>query len=83
MLLYLHDGSYMFRQNTAILRVQLGSFLCYFDVNMVGAKSWNVWYRPTCQRVMQQTVVEHYQVHISAYLTVHGTRIKTMDFWFN
>jgi hypothetical protein len=39
MLLYLHDGSYMFRQNNAILREQLGSFLSYFNVNMVGSKS--------------------------------------------
>jgi hypothetical protein len=46
MLLYLHDGSYMFRQNNVILREQLGSFLSYFNVNTVGGKSWNVWYRP-------------------------------------
>jgi hypothetical protein len=35
MLLSLHDGSYMFRQNNAILREQLGSFLSYFSVSMV------------------------------------------------
>jgi hypothetical protein len=45
MFLYLHEGSYMFRQNNAILGEQLGSFLSYFNVNMVGGKSWNVWYR--------------------------------------
>jgi hypothetical protein len=38
MLLYLHDGYYMFRQNNAILREQLGSFLNYFNVSMVGVK---------------------------------------------
>jgi hypothetical protein len=42
MLLYLHDGSYMFQQNGAILREQIGSFLSYFNVNMVGGKSWNI-----------------------------------------
>jgi hypothetical protein len=62
MLLYLHDGSYMFRQNSAILREQLGSFLSYFNVKMVGGKSWNVWYRPMCQRVVQRTVMELYRV---------------------
>jgi hypothetical protein len=46
MLLYLYDGSYMFRQNNSILREQLGFFQSYFNVNMVGGKSWNVWYRP-------------------------------------
>jgi hypothetical protein len=39
MLLYLHDGSYMFQQNNAILRARLGSFLSYFNVSMVGGKS--------------------------------------------
>jgi hypothetical protein len=39
MLMYLHDGSYMFRQNSAILREQLGSFLSDFKVNMLGGKS--------------------------------------------
>jgi hypothetical protein len=38
-LLYLHNGSYMFRQNNAILREQLGSFLSYFNANMVEGKS--------------------------------------------
>jgi hypothetical protein len=38
MLLYLHDGSYMFRQGNAILRGQLGSFLSYFNINVVGGK---------------------------------------------
>jgi hypothetical protein len=38
MLLYLHDGSYMFRQNNTILKEQLGFFLSYFTVNMVGGK---------------------------------------------
>jgi hypothetical protein len=38
MLLYSQDGSYMFRQNNAILREQLDSFLSYFNVNMVGGK---------------------------------------------
>jgi hypothetical protein len=63
MLLYLHDGSHMFWQNNAILRDQLGSFLNYFNVNMAGGKSWNVLYRPMCQRVMHRSVMEHYQVH--------------------
>jgi hypothetical protein len=36
MLLYLHDGCYMVLQNIAILTEQLGSFLSYFNVNMVG-----------------------------------------------
>jgi hypothetical protein len=39
MLLYLHDGPYMFRENNAIIREQLGSFLSYFNVSMVGGKS--------------------------------------------
>jgi hypothetical protein len=34
MLLYLHNGFYMFRQNSAILREQLGSFLGYFNVEV-------------------------------------------------
>jgi hypothetical protein len=29
----------MFRQNNAILREQLGSFLSYFNVSVVGGKS--------------------------------------------
>jgi hypothetical protein len=37
--LYFHEGSYMFRQNNAILREQLDSFLSYFKVNVVGGKS--------------------------------------------
>jgi hypothetical protein len=37
--MYLHDISYTFRQNNAILREQLGSFLSYFNVNTVGGKS--------------------------------------------
>jgi hypothetical protein len=84
MLLYLHDGSYMFRQNNAILREQLGYFLSYFNINMAGGKSWNVRYRPTCQRVRQRNVMEHCQMHtancicwsISTYLIMHGTKIK-------
>jgi hypothetical protein len=56
MLLYLHDGSYMFRQNNAILREQLDSFLSYFNVSMVAGKLWNVRYKPMCQHVMQRTV---------------------------
>jgi hypothetical protein len=50
-LLYLHEGFYMFRQIDAILKEQLGSILSYFNVNMLGCKSWNLWFRPTCQRV--------------------------------
>jgi hypothetical protein len=42
MLNFLNDGSYMFRQNIASLREQQGSFLSYFNVNMVVGKSWNV-----------------------------------------
>jgi hypothetical protein len=68
--LYLHEGSYMYRQNDAILREQLGSFLSYFNVNMIGGKSWNVWYRLMCQRVIQRTVMEHYQVHTACMLLV-------------
>jgi hypothetical protein len=56
MFLYLHSRSYMFPQNNAILREQLGSFLSYFNVNMVGGKLWNVWYTPNWQRVMQRNV---------------------------
>jgi hypothetical protein len=41
MLLCLHDGSYMFHQNNAVVREQLGSFPSYFSVNMIGGKSWN------------------------------------------
>jgi hypothetical protein len=63
MLIYLHDGLHMFRQKSAILREHLGSFLSYFSVSMVGGKSWNVWYRPMCQRVMQRSAMGHYQVH--------------------
>jgi hypothetical protein len=44
----------MFRQNNAILREQLDSFLSYFNVNMVGSKSRDDWYRSMCQRVMQE-----------------------------
>jgi hypothetical protein len=33
-----YDVSYMFRQNNAILRKQLCSFLTHFNVNMVGDK---------------------------------------------
>jgi hypothetical protein len=68
MVLYLRDGSYMFRQNNAILREQLGFFLSYFNVNMVGGKSWNVWYKHMCQRVMQRTMMEHYQVHTASWV---------------
>jgi hypothetical protein len=46
MLLYLHDGSCMFRQNNAVLREQQRSFLSYFNVSMVRGKSWNVSFRP-------------------------------------
>jgi hypothetical protein len=38
MLLYLHYGSYMFRQNNVILREPVVFFLSYFNVNMVGGK---------------------------------------------
>jgi hypothetical protein len=34
-----YDGSYMFRQNDAILRKHLCSFLSHFNVNMVRDKS--------------------------------------------
>jgi hypothetical protein len=34
-----YDGFYMFRQNNAILREQLCSFLSHFNVNMIGDKS--------------------------------------------
>jgi hypothetical protein len=34
-----YDGSYMFRQNNAILRKRLCSFLSHFSVNIVGDKS--------------------------------------------
>jgi hypothetical protein len=34
-----YDGSYMFWQNSAILREQLCSFLSHFKVNTVGDKS--------------------------------------------
>jgi hypothetical protein len=43
---YLSDGSYMFRQNNAIIREQVGSFLSYFNISMVGGKSWNILCRP-------------------------------------
>jgi hypothetical protein len=74
MLLYLHEGCYMFRQNNAILREQLGAFLSYFNVNMVGGESWNIWYtsRSICQRVMQLTVMERYplpSLHIISIVT--------------
>jgi hypothetical protein len=71
MLLYLHDGSYMFRQYSAILRAQLGSFMSYFNVDMVGGKSWNLRYRPMCPRVMQRTVMEHQLVHLLVNLYIH------------
>jgi hypothetical protein len=58
MLLYLHDGYYMFLQGNAILREQTRFFLSYFNINMVRSNSWNKWYRPMCQRVLQQTVME-------------------------
>jgi hypothetical protein len=61
----------MFRQNNAIFKKQLGYFLSYFNVNMVGGKSWNVWYRPMYQRVMQRTVIEHYQVHTAETCRSH------------
>jgi ABC-type long-subunit fatty acid transport system fused permease/ATPase subunit len=75
MLLYLHDGPCMFWQNNAILREQLGSFLSYFNVSMVEGKSWNVWYRPVCRRIMHQTVMEHKQVHLVVFhhSSVHNT----------
>jgi hypothetical protein len=63
MLLYLHYGFYMFRQNNAFLREQLGSFLSYFNVSMLGGKSRSTWYRPMCQFVLKRTVMDHYQVH--------------------
>jgi hypothetical protein len=47
MLLYIHDGCYMFRQNNAILREQLGSFLSYFNVSMLGGKS-------KCNKIIQK-----------------------------
>jgi hypothetical protein len=34
-----YDGSYMFRQNNAILREQLCSFLTHLNVSMVGCNS--------------------------------------------
>jgi hypothetical protein len=34
MLVYLHNGSYMFWHNNAILLAQLGSFPSYFNINM-------------------------------------------------
>jgi hypothetical protein len=36
MLLYLHDGSYMFRQNIAILSEQLGSYHIDVEVTQKG-----------------------------------------------
>jgi predicted nucleic acid-binding Zn finger protein len=47
MLLYLRDGPYMFRENNAILREQLGSFLSYFNVIMLGGKS-------ECNKIIQK-----------------------------
>jgi hypothetical protein len=64
MLFYLHDGSYILLQNNAILSEQQGSFLSYSIVSVVGGKSWNVSQWPICQRVMQQTVMEHYHVAV-------------------
>jgi hypothetical protein len=42
-LFFFYDGSYMFRQNNAILRERLCSFLSQFRVNMVGDKSQDIW----------------------------------------
>jgi hypothetical protein len=44
-----------------IIRERLGSFLSYFNVSMVGGKSWNVWCKSMCRCFMQRIVVEHYQ----------------------
>jgi hypothetical protein len=71
MRLYLHNGSYMLRQNNAILKEQLGSFLSYFNVNIVGDKSWNVRYRPMCQRVIERAEMKHYQVHTAETCRSH------------
>jgi hypothetical protein len=38
-----YDGSYVFRQNNAILRERLCSFLSHFSVSMVGDKSQDIW----------------------------------------
>jgi hypothetical protein len=40
--LYLHNGSYMFWQNNAILREQLGSFPSCFIVNTVCITHWHI-----------------------------------------
>jgi hypothetical protein len=37
--IFFYNGSYMFRQNNAILRERLFSFLSHFSVNTVGDKS--------------------------------------------
>jgi hypothetical protein len=41
-LFFFYDGSYMFRQNNAILRERICSFLSHFSVNMVGYKSYDI-----------------------------------------
>jgi hypothetical protein len=41
---------------------------------MVGGKSWNIWYRAMCQRVMQRTVTEDYQVHTASWVPA-GTQL--------
>jgi hypothetical protein len=69
MLLYLHEVSYMFWQNNDILKEQLGSFLSYFNVNTVGGKSWNVWYRPMYRRVHAGTSVLPYVPWLASYHT--------------
>jgi hypothetical protein len=41
-LFFFYYGSYMFRQNNAILRELLFSFLSHFSVNTVGDKSQDI-----------------------------------------
>jgi hypothetical protein len=41
-LFFFYDGSYMFRQNNAIIRERLCFFLSHFSVNMVGDKSQDI-----------------------------------------
>jgi hypothetical protein len=76
MLLYLHDGSNMFRQN-AIFREELSSFLSYFNVNMVGGKLWTVWCRPMCQRVIQLKLSRTYQPQDPYILSEVAGRLTT------
>jgi hypothetical protein len=57
----------MFRQDSAIFREQLGSFWLT-STSVGGREVMEQMVEPMYRRVMQRTVMEHYQVHTTSWV---------------